>query len=101
MQLKFLEKAVRRENNEKNVAKFEQLLEVIRSKKGIIRLWDMNEYSEFLAEKELKKKDKRQKEMRKTKLQKEDYNKRLDYTSNKNIQLNSEILIQNTGKLIK
>jgi hypothetical protein len=101
VQLKFLEKAVRRENNEKNVAKFEQLLEVIRSKKGIIRLWDMNEYSEFLAEKELKKKDKRQKEMRKTKLQKEDYNKRLDYTSNKNIQLNSEILIQNTGKLIK
>jgi len=101
VQLKFLEKAVRRENSEKNVAKFEQLLEVIRSKKGIIRLWDMNEYSEFLAEKELKKKDKRQKEMRKTKLQKEDYSKRLEYTSNKNNQLNSEILIQNKGKLIK
>ncbi len=101
MQLKFLEKAVRRENSEKNVAKFEQLLEVIRSKKGIIRLWDMNEYSEFLAEKELKKKDKRQKEMRKTKLQKEDYSKQLEYTSNKNNQLNSEILIQNKGKLIK
>jgi len=101
VQLKFLEKAVRQENSEKNVAKFEQLLEVIRSKKGIIRLWDMNEYSEFLAEKELKKKDKRQKEMRKTKLQKEDYSKRLEYTSNKNNQLNSEILIQNKGKLIK
>ncbi len=73
-----------KETNEKNLLRYEALLEVIKSKKGIVRLWDMNEYSEFLAEKEVKKNNKRQKDLRKTKLQKLESNKTLYYKNDDN-----------------
>ena len=60
MQLKCLEKAVRTEANDKNVGKFEKIMKVINAKKeigyGIVRLSDMNEYSELIEDNAAKKK---------------------------------------------
>ena len=90
-----------KENNPENVKKFQNLLKLVKSKHNIVRQFYMNEYAEFLEEKDCKKIVLTAREMQKSKRQKEmsEHNNNSNNTLPVPVRYNRGELVQDIVKL--